>query len=79
MMVAATSLTVIAGKSKLKLAKLKGDGRSHRRFTRELQAAVDGVSAAKSLTCSAAGWPAMPSSCHKECQSVRTGKIVHVA
>jgi predicted dehydrogenase len=75
----ATPLTLIPAGGKPKVVKLSGGDDPIVSFTREIQAAVDGVTSAVE--------PALLSGklarnalalCHKECQSVRTGKIVNV-
>ncbi len=72
-------LTVILNEGKPKTAKLRGGDGELSAFSMELQVAVDGVKQGKE--------PALLSGqlardalalCHKECQSVRTGKVVAV-
>jgi predicted dehydrogenase len=73
-----TPLTVLTADGKTKQPKLKA-GDELAGFTMELQAAVDGVSSAKEpeLLSGKLARDALVL-CHKECQSVRTGKIVTV-
>jgi hypothetical protein len=74
-----TPLTLLTADGKSKAPKLKGGDDPLGGFTAELQAAVDGVASGKE--------PALLSGqlardalvlCHRECQSVRTGKVVSV-
>jgi predicted dehydrogenase len=75
-----TPLTVFTADGKAKAPKLKGGHDPLGAFTSEIQAAVDGVVAGKSpdLLSGQLARDALVL-CHKECQSVRTGKIVPVA
>jgi predicted dehydrogenase len=75
----ATPLTVLGADGKVKQPKLKSGGEATSGFTAEIQAAVDGIQSGQE--------PALLGGqlardalvlCHKECQSVRTGKAVAV-
>jgi predicted dehydrogenase len=76
----ATPLTVLTADGKSKQPKLKGGGEATTAFTAEIQAAVDGIAAGKEpdLLSGKLARDALVL-CHKECQSVRTGKPVAVA
>jgi predicted dehydrogenase len=77
---AGTPLTVFSADGKAKAAKLKGGhGDPVSAFANEIQAAVDGVTAGKEpdLLGGQLARDALVL-CHKECQSVRTGKAVAV-
>jgi predicted dehydrogenase len=73
-------LTVLAANGKTKQPRLKGGAEATAAFTAEIQAAVDGVAAgeAPDLLSGKLARDALIM-CHKECQSVRTGKPVPVA
>jgi predicted dehydrogenase len=74
-----TPLTVLTADGKSKLSKLKAGHDPVSGFTAEIQAAVDGVLAGKEpdLLSGQLARDALVL-CHKECQSVRTGKAVVV-
>jgi predicted dehydrogenase len=73
-------LTVLTADGKSSQPRLKGGGDPTAAFTLELQAAVDGVAHRREpdLLSGTLARDALVL-CHKECQSVRTGKIVSVA
>jgi predicted dehydrogenase len=73
-------LTLITPDGKAKKVKLKGGGDDIAGFTAEIQAAVDGVKIGKEpdLLSGKLARDALML-CHKECQSVRTGRAVAVA
>ena len=75
----ATPLTVLPAGGGARRPKLKGGDDPTTAFTRELQAAVDGVAAGKEpdLLSGKLARDALVL-CHKECESVRTGKPVAV-
>jgi predicted dehydrogenase len=72
-------LTVIPNAGKPRTPKLRGGGSELSAFTAELQAAVDGVVSGKEpdLLSGQLARDALVL-CHKECQSVRTRKVVNV-
>lgn len=72
-------LTVILNEGKPKAPKLKGGDSELSAFTAELQAAVEGVKSGKEpdLLSGKLARDALVL-CHKECQAVRTGKVVTV-
>jgi predicted dehydrogenase len=74
-----TPLTVFTPDGKSKAPKLKGGGDPISAFTAEIQAAVDGIEAGKEpdLLSGQLARDALVL-CHKECQSVRTGRAVAV-
>jgi len=74
-----TPLTVIPNQGKPKPPKLKGGSSELSAFTAEIQAAVEGVTSGKEppLLSGQLARDALVL-CHKECQSVRTGKVVNV-
>jgi predicted dehydrogenase len=74
-----TPLTVLTADGKVKQPKLRGGGEITTAFTAELQAAVDGVTTGREpdLLSGKLARDALVL-CHKECQSVRTGKTVTV-
>jgi predicted dehydrogenase len=74
-----TALTVYTADGKTKSPKLKGGHDPVSAFTSEIQVAVDGVAAGKEpdLLSGQLARDAL-ALCHKECLSVRTGKIVAV-
>jgi predicted dehydrogenase len=76
----ATPLTVLGADGKARRPKLKGGGNPFSAFTAELQAAADSVRTGKEpdLLSGQLARDALVL-CHKECQSVRTGKAVAVA
>jgi hypothetical protein len=76
----ATPLTVLTADGKAKQPKLKGGAEATTAFTAEIQAAVDGVKSGREpgLLSGRLARDALVM-CHKECQSVRTGKAVEVA
>jgi predicted dehydrogenase len=76
----ATPLTVLTAGGKAKQPKLKGGGEATTAFTAEIQAAVDGVLSGREpdLLSGQLARDALVL-CHKECQSVRSGKAVAVA
>jgi predicted dehydrogenase len=76
----ATPLTVLGADGRVKQPKLKSGGEATRGFTAEIQAAVDGIQSGKEpdLLRGQLARDALVL-CHKECQSVRTGKAVAVA
>src|SRR5947199_4348562 len=73
-------LTVLSADGKAEQPSLPGGGDATTAFTRELQAAVDGVNSGKELDL-LSGKLARDALvlCHKECESVRTGRPVTVA
>jgi predicted dehydrogenase len=75
----ATPLTVLTADGKSRMPKLKGDADPVSAFAAELQAAVDGVAAGKEpdVLSGRLARDAL-ALCHRECQSVRTGKVVAV-
>jgi predicted dehydrogenase len=75
----ATPLTVLTADGKAKQPKLKGGDDPTTAFTAEIQAAVDGVCSGKApdLLSGKLARDALVM-CHKECQSVRTGKAVAI-
>jgi predicted dehydrogenase len=75
-----TPLTLLTADGKAKQPKLKGSGEATAAFTEEIQAAVDGVIEGKEpdLLSGKLARDALVL-CHKECQSVRTGKAVAVS
>jgi predicted dehydrogenase len=76
----ALPLTVLTADGKAKQPKLKGGGDPIAAFTTEIQTAVDGVRAGREpdLLSGKLARDALVL-CHKECQSVRTGKTVSVS
>jgi predicted dehydrogenase len=74
-----TPLTVLTADGKAKSPKFKGGGDHLTGFTAEIQTAVDGVQSGKEpdLLSGQLARDALVL-CHKECQSVRTGKAVAV-
>src|SRR5262245_28476909 len=73
-------LTVLTADGKSKQPKLKGGGEATTAFTLEIQAAVDGVERGKEpdLLSGQLARDALVL-CHKECQSVKSGKAVAIA
>src|SRR5262249_23917287 len=73
----ATPLTVFTADGKSEQPKLEGGGEATTAFTAEIQAAVEGVKQGK-LPDLLSGHLARDALvlCHKECESVKTGKIV---
>jgi predicted dehydrogenase len=76
----ATPLTLLTADGKVKQPKLKGGGEATAAFTAEIQTAVDGIRAGREpdLLSGKLARDALVL-CHKECQSVRSGKAVAVA
>jgi predicted dehydrogenase len=76
----ATPLTLLTADGKLKQLQLKGGGEATTAFTAEIQAAVDGINArrAPDLLSAKLARDALVL-CFKECQSVRSGKLVNVS
>ena len=74
-----TPLTVLSADGKTKQPKLKSGGEATSGFTAEIQAAVDGIKTGKEpdLLSGKLARDALVL-CHKECQSVRSGKAVAV-
>jgi predicted dehydrogenase len=74
-----TPLTLLTADGKSKQPKLKGGNEATAAFTAEIQAAVDGIQAGRApdLLSAKLARDALVL-CFKECQSVRTGKIVPV-
>jgi predicted dehydrogenase len=76
----ATPLTVLTADGRAKAPRLRGGGDELSAFTAEIQAAAEGVAGGKEpdLLSGKLARDALVL-CHKECQSVRTGKPVAVA
>jgi predicted dehydrogenase len=74
-----TPLTLFTADGKTKSPKLKGGGDHLTAFTDEIQAAVNGVMANKEpdLLCGQLARDALVL-CHRECQSVKSGKVVAI-
>jgi predicted dehydrogenase len=75
-----TPLTLLTADGQLKMPKLQGGGEATTAFTAEIQTAVDGIKAGREpdLLSAKLARDALVL-CFKECQSVRTGKIVSVS
>jgi predicted dehydrogenase len=74
-----TPLTVLSANGKVKVPKLRGGSDPIAAFTTEIQTAIEGVRSGKEpeLLSGQLARDALVL-CHKECQSVRTGKVVAV-
>jgi predicted dehydrogenase len=74
-----TPLTLLTADGKSKQPPLKGGGEATEAFTAEIQAAVNGVKAGREPDLLSAELArAAISLCFKECQSVRTGKVMRL-